>query len=280
MNDQTTEWTPKGLDYLAATAPAALAAEAAPGRSARYTYVSSVEVVQALEDLGYGVIAAKQRTTRIADRTPFAGHMIVMQRREDPVDAAFAKAGKLVGRNDGVLRLALVNSHDGRGAYQMRLGFYRFVCENQAIHASTSAFARSVRHTDLSMAAVVSAAREIASQHDAFARNIERMTRRELSHTEAFDFAAFARGLRWNEGDVAPKPEVLLEARRAEDEGRHLWEVFNTVQENIIRGGIECSGKNRNGRNVTRRARPIKAVANDLRINGRLLTYAESLIAV
>ena len=259
-------------------APAALAPAAKPGRSNRYGYVPTNRVIEALNDLGYGVVAAKQGRGRLPDSAPYGKHMVVLQRTSDPVDAGYLNVGKLVGRGDSVSRLALVNSHDGRSAYSMRLGFYRFVCSNTAIQDGATMFARKIRHTDLTLDAIIQAARDLAGKHGEYERMLEQMTKRELSRTEALDFAQFARDLRWGD-KPGPAASQLLEARRVEDDGRHLWEVFNTVQENVIRGGGEYSAENKHGQRVLRRARPINAVREDLRLNGALLERARDLVA-
>lgn len=279
MRTQTLDWNPLGRDYLGNVAPASLAAGAKPGRSARYGYVSTEAIVDQLADLGYGVVAARQSSARVPERRDFGRHMVVLQRTSDPVDAAFAKVGKLVGVGDSVLRLMLVNSHDGRGALQFRLGFFRFVCSNTSMMPGASAFARSVRHTDLTLDAVVEAVRYLAGQHDAFRAMFDAMGKRELSPRQVRDFGQFGRRLRWDDDEDGPSVDDILVARRDEDDGRSVWKVVNRVQENLIRGGATYTKANKHGRRVERRARPIGAVKADIRINSALMGRASELVA-
>ena len=55
--------------------------------------------------------------------------------------------------------------------------------------------------------------------------------------------------------------EQLLERRRDADKRASLWNVFNVVQENIMRGGLE--GKTANGRKTkTRGLNNVRAIVN------------------
>jgi hypothetical protein len=66
----------------------------------------------------------------------------------------------------------------------------------------------------------------------------------------------------------------LLTPKRIEDEGNDLWKVFNVVQENFVRGGVEMSSpKGRKSR--TRGLQNILAVN---KVNTRLWELAEEMI--
>jgi hypothetical protein len=67
----------------------------------------------------------------------------------------------------------------------------------------------------------------------------------------------------------------LLTVRRTEDEGDDLWSVFNRVQENLMRGGIQF--KNANGRNCV--TKPIERVTKDVIFNRKLWDEANELLA-
>ena len=60
--------------------------------------------------------------------------------------------------------------------------------------------------------------------------------------------------------------ERVLEARRSGDAGDSLWQVYNVVQENLVRGGITYQSAR--GRQM--RTRRIQAIREDVRINTAL----------
>ena len=60
--------------------------------------------------------------------------------------------------------------------------------------------------------------------------------------------------------------------RREEDSGDDLWSTYNVVQENLVKGGIDCRSAN-TGRLV--RTRRIRSVSADIRLNRALCALAE-----
>jgi hypothetical protein len=94
-----------------------------------------------------------------------------------------------------------------------------------------------------------------------------------LSPMTQLDFAYEAAGLRWGHRENWPvyDPAVLLSPRRGEDIGPDLWRVFNVVQENMTRGGIQ--GRNEEGKRRTVRA--IRSPEADLEYNARLWNLAD-----
>jgi len=62
----------------------------------------------------------------------------------------------------------------------------------------------------------------------------------------------------------------VLEPRRPEDFGNDLWRTFNTVQSNLMGGGLvrrTASGR-------LTRTRPIRAIQRDLELNSALWDLA------
>jgi hypothetical protein len=76
------------------------------------------------------------------------------------------------------------------------------------------------------------------------------------------------------------KPQQLLEPRRANDRSRDLWTVFNTIQENVIRGGLYATGRDANNRRRSVRTRPINGIDQDIRLNKALWVLAERMAAI
>jgi hypothetical protein len=70
--------------------------------------------------------------------------------------------------------------------------------------------------------------------------------------------------------------EELLTPVRTEDEGDSLWNVYNVLQEKMIKGSFMAPGKN--GKN--RKQRPITSIKKDLDYNQRLWSVAEQFIPV
>ena len=67
----------------------------------------------------------------------------------------------------------------------------------------------------------------------------------------------------------------LLTPLRAEDEGNSLWNVFNVLQEKMIKGGFSATGKN----GKVRKQRPISSIKKDVEYNQRLWKVASQYMA-
>lgn len=70
-------------------------------------------------------------------------------------------------------------------------------------------------------------------------------------------------------------PQMLLNARRSEDEGSDLWRTFNRVQENATQGF-----RGRYNWELRRRQRGVRAIKNidgDVKINRALWSLAEKM---
>ena len=91
-----------------------------------------------------------------------------------------------------------------------------------------------------------------------------------ISATDALQFAKEASDIRGGKID----PKALLTVRRDEDKEDTLWNVFNRVQENLIRGGVE--GVSPNGRRT--RTLGIKAMGSTVKTNLKLWDLAENYL--
>lgn len=118
-------------DELRRAAPSVYAEHARPGVSARYTFVSSAQVVDLLGAEGWSPVRATEQRVRLDERKGFQMHEIRFARRAD------IEAGALAV---GITRpeLVLQNAHDGTRAYRIDAGLYRLVCRNGLMVADSS----------------------------------------------------------------------------------------------------------------------------------------------
>jgi hypothetical protein len=80
--------------------------------------------------------------------------------------------------------------------------------------------------------------------------------------------------LRWDPEEMAVNNNELLRPRRSSDQSGDLWTTFNILQEKIIKGGTYV--QNKETRN-TQRAREVKSVTENVRLNKALWTLAEEM---
>ena len=105
----------------------------------------------------------------------------------------------------------------------------------------------------------------------------------QLSRAEQTIMAEAAHTVRFadSEGhvDTPIRADQLLTVRRREDSSADLWNTFNNVQENVIRGGLHgreaWTPENRRPRRVTTRA--VNGIDQDVKLNRALWTIAEKM---
>ncbi|MBT2304028.1 DUF932 domain-containing protein [Variovorax paradoxus] len=247
------------LERLAERVPAAFAEHAAESTGPRYVFISTREIVSALMDAGFAPTHATQTAARHANAA-YARHLL-----------RFQPVVETVSLRDALPQIVLINSHDGRSAYQLRAGLFRPVCTNGLMTPIGDFGLVHVSHRGNVVRNVVEAALQITGEFSRVGDAIECMSETTLSQGERLAFAEAALALRYAGRDDKPvQPAQLLETRRIADVGDDVWRTFNAVQENVMRGGL-C-GRSALGRAV--RTRGIRAIREDVRINTGLWKLA------
>ncbi|MEX3985961.1 DUF932 domain-containing protein [Paraburkholderia sp. EG287A] len=251
---------PLSNNEIAEVAPSILAQAAHESRSVRYSYIPTVDVLNALRREGFQPFMVCQTRVRDDDRRAYTKHLIRMRHVED-----------IAGREAN--EIILLNSHDGSSSFQLVGGCFRFVCQNGMVCGDTIADIRIPHKGDV-VGEVIEGAFRMLDSFEAAAEQREGMMASVLDQGEQTAFARAALALRYDEGKLAPVTErQLLAPRRIEDQAPDLWSTFSRVQENMIRGGLH--GRNANGRSTT--TRPVTGIDQNIRLNRALWVLADEL---
>jgi hypothetical protein len=240
-------------------APSVFATSAAEDRSARYTYIPTIEVVKGLKNEGFEVFSASQTRVRDANRKDFTKHMLRL-RRPDQVQAQEAN------------EVILLNSHDGTSSYQLLAGCFRFVCCNGLIVGDTAMDFRA-RHSGNVVDNVIEGVYSVVEGFDRVDASKDTMKSITLSEPQQAAFARAALSLKYEPEKAPIDPMQLLRPRRRDDMHDDLWSTFNRVQENLLRGGLR--GRNASGKRATTRA--VGGVNENVRLNRALWTLADAM---
>jgi len=252
------------LETVRHRAPAVFAESAAARVTRAYRFISTSQVVGALIEAGFVPTDARQGRSRLGDSAGFARHLI-----------RFRHARESVTLVDAIPEIVLVNAHDGTSAYQLRAGLFRPLCTNGLLARIGDFGFISVPHRSSVVADVVEGALRLTSQFQALGAAVEAMAARVLTPPEQLGFGEAALAIRYPQAERLPyASERLLEARRSADAGNSLWQVYNVVQENLIRGGIAYQTT----RGRAMRSRRIGAIREDVRINTALWRAAEGFL--
>ncbi len=238
--------------------PGAFAESAHESRSARYTYVPTIDIIDGMRDAGFLPVKGTQANCRTEDKKDFGKHLIRF-RREDQLGATEAR------------EIILKNSHDGSSAYEMSAGIFRLVCSNGLVVGNEDII-HKVRHSGQALGEVIDVASRIVDQFDLVDQDIDLMKSARLDTGLQLALANAAIAARFDTPEPPVTAEQVLRPRRQADVGTDAWTVFNRTQENIIKGRLFGTAKDAHGRTTHRRTREVKGIDQNTALNRALWT--------
>lgn len=253
-------------DEMLRAAPSIFADDKRPDRSDRYTFIPTIQVVDAMRNEGWVPTKAMQSRSRIEENREFAKHMIRFRRHD---------ARPVVG--DNFAEIVLVNSHDGASGFNLMAGVFRLVCSNGMVVGDTTS-KLSVRHTGRAIDDVIEGSFRIIEDAPKIEHAMERFSAITLDKREQQVFAESALAIRYGDQEHVPvSPDGLLRARRMADNKNDLWTTFNRVQENMLKGGVRGWTHDQRGNLRRTTTRAIGSVSEDVRVNRALWMLAEQM---
>lgn len=253
---------PLSDDQIMRVAPSIFATEPHESRSDRYTYIPTIQVLDALRKEGFAPFMVCQTRVRNLEKKDHTKHMIRLRH-----------ANQINGKEAN--EIILLNSHDGTSSYQMLAGMFRFVCHNGMVCGDTLGDIR-VRHQGDVISDVIEGAYTVLDSFEAAEEQRDGMKALTLNDGEQAAFARAALTLKYDNPEQRPAPiteDQLLSARRYEDRSNDLWGTFNRVQENMLKGGL--NGRNRSGRR--QRTRAVTGIDQNVKLNRALWVLADEM---
>jgi hypothetical protein len=252
-------------EALRSQAPSIYASGPMQGVSDRYTFVPTTRIVSGLCEHDWVPVEVEQQRIRSESRRGFQKHMIRFRRSE-----------QMATLDEWNVELVLLNSHDRGCAYQLHAGIFRRICSNGLVLSEGSFEAIRFRHAGLLEDEVVQASFRVLDFVPKVGELVNRFRSRALEVRESLALAQHALVMRYGDLATAPiDPDTLLKARRPEDEGIDLWSTVNRCQENLIRGGVSDSHRDRRGK--LRSVRALRGIDSKVGLNKGLWDLAERL---
>ena len=264
------------------------------GLSKHYSFVPTMKVVNDLRTLGYECVDATQVKARKKSTNGYQKHMLTFEHPKYKVDKV-----KEVKFSDGRTakfttekateypQLLLTNSHDGGNSFSLSAGIFRLVCSNGLVIKTEDYGSARLVHKGYSFEAVQKLENEFNVTLDEVLTKVTAMKKVELTKEQQIEFAKQAALLRftaksYNEDNIEDVVQLddLLHAERPEDKGNGLYEVFNRVQESLVKGKYlyAASGKvNEEGTKI-RKGREIKNFKQSIDVNKKLSELAFALV--
>jgi hypothetical protein len=229
-----------------------------------YRFVSTREVLDGFAGLGWLPASVREAGVRKSENRGYQSHLVRLRNPD------FTPGTVRVG--EAVPEIVLRNAHNGDSALHLFAGIFEKVCANGLMVQKDG---ERVRLPHLGFAAwmVESAVRHLTGILPGAFEDRARWQTVVLRRDELLAFADAAVSLRFDTERVVVDPDEVLTPRRREQADPSLWSVMNTVQENILRGGI----LQRREDGSAYRSRAVTSVDEEVRLNLSLWRLAANL---
>jgi len=233
--------------------------------SKHYTHIPTSKVINDMRTLGWDVVDAKEVKARKNSTKGFQKHLVVFRNPDVQIDG---KGGDTV-----FPQVLLTNSHDGKNAFTFTAGLFRMICENGLVISTTQFEDVKMRHMGYSFEELQVKIKEMVEKLPLTVESMNKMKEIELEEESIVNLAKDLLDIRVKDTNNSYKNEAIdevLTTQRKEDEGNGLWEVFNTIQENIINGNFHYNTEG----GKERQARIIKNFKQDIDLNRKMFAKA------
>ncbi len=246
--------------------------------SDRYSFISTMTIIDDLKNAGWYPIEAQEANARV--NKGFQKHLVRFQN-----DSLISKNGKFRPN------IVMTTAHDGKASFKLMGGGINFVCLNGLIVADSIVSEHTIRHQGYTEEIVKEAVYNIVEDMPKVYNSIERFQDVQLDSDERFAFSKGALLLTYEDEqlekiDLDESARLLSIPKRPEEHDSNLWNNFNIVQEKLIRGGrflkTKIEGDTVTDRYNSNHVRPkkrraTKSIDTNVAVNRALWAYAEAL---
>ncbi len=242
---------------IARRCPAIFAEDYSARRTDKYSQYQTIDIIEALRGEGFEVTNAFAQKCRKGN--PHGRHCVRLSHVDHLNETKPSEQRP---------EIVLVNSHDGTTSFRLMAGIFRMVCSNGLITMDESIGEEKFKHMGHTLDEVVRSTTDFAIRAaETNMELIKAMRMANLTQKQQEQMAKEAAIIRL--GNVPSKIENfqnLLNTRRHEDNVEpSVWNTFNVLQENCIKGGQIVGG---------RLMRELKGIPNLVRVNKDLWQLA------
>ena len=271
MISLSNEMKPMTMGQVKAACPYAFAENPTnPAVSDKYIQANTETVIEDLGKLGWYPVQAKQCRAKKGSKGIRSFHMIALQNEK-------VKILNPNGGTEAYVRIILQNSHDGFNSFKFMMGLYRCICSNGLVVCDAEFSSFSIRHINYSFEELRGIVAKVIDTVPGIIGKMNTMNQTVLTDEQKREMAIetykIRKGVNEEDKVKVDEPTIveLLSPVRTEDAGNTLWNVFNVLQEKMIKGGFSATGKN----GKVRKQRPISSIKKDVEYNQRLWAIAE-----
>lgn len=244
------------IEQIKSTAPAIFATKPSPKMSDKYVFVPTMDILDNFQKQGWELSSVKQTGLGV-----YGVHELRLR------NGGLPKVG------DCLVEAIIRNSHNGIATFSVSAGLHRLVCSNGLTVPTSLSESFNLRHQRFDLDEVKQLTESFAERLPIIQSSVDRMMTKVLTTPEKIQFVKQAINTRWKTGTVPATLDVMaiMYPKREEDNKNDLWTVFNVVQENFIRGGLEYTSSR--GRKTS--SKGLKSIMAVNQVNTKLWDLAE-----
>ena len=244
------------IEQIKSTAPAIFATKPSPKMSDKYVFVPTMDILDNFQKQGWELSSVKQTGLGV-----YGVHELRLR------NGGLPKVG------DCLVEAIIRNSHNGIATFSVSAGLHRLVCSNGLTVPTSLSESFNLRHQRFDLDEVKQLTESFAERLPIIQSSVDRMMTKVLTTPEKIQFVKQAINTRWKTGTVPASLDVMaiMYPKRDEDKKNDLWTVFNVVQENFIRGGLEYTSSR--GRKTS--SKGLKSIMAVNQVNTKLWDLAE-----
>jgi hypothetical protein len=225
-----------------------------PPMSSQYSFIQTSTVMEEFDRSGWYPFRMGITKPKNQEREGFQKHLVRFRKGHE-------SKGELVPE------ILLLNSHDGTSSFKIMAGIYRVVCENGLVVAESVFTSHTIRHTGYRDEEVRIAILDAEESVPRIMRGIKSLKMVRLGEEMQMAYGREALVIKYGkEKAVGYLPERIVAPRRRKDEDPTLWNLYNRVQENIMKGGEFKIGR----KGGVIKTRKIGGIKEDIRVNQAL----------
>ena len=260
---------PLSNEELLKAAPSIFSENPIEGVSSRYAFVPTYSVLDTFREAGYYPIMASESKVRNNENNQGYQKHIIQFRSLDNLLRP--------NSNEEYADIVLTNSHNRTSSFIVDLAFFRIICSNMLVVPSHSFSHHSIVHSGFNISKVNTAINEVTAFMPKIKSEIEKFKSIRLSLLEQYSLANAAIDIRFDKQFHDVNAKEFLKITRDEDEMPTLWNVFNRVQEAMIRGGAKGINKE-TGKSFTSKA--ITAIDANIKLNKELFATVQNMASL
>ena len=168
--------------------------KAGPSTSEKFTHIPTHKVIEEMEQLGWGVVDAKEVKARAKNSIGFQKHLVVFRNPDVVINGA---------DGDTVFpQILLTNSNDGKNAFTFTAGLFRMVCENGLVISTEQFNDVKMRHMGYTFEELQKQIRAMVEQLPLTVESMNKMKQVQLDEEQAKALAKKALTTRFTEDQV------------------------------------------------------------------------------